>query len=108
SEEEPRLRELFADSSDIASWLRDWRHLLAHDPEPLEEKVAAMRAANPAVIPRNHRVQTALDAAESGDYGPFRALLEVVQRPFDVQLESSEYAQPPQPGEGILQTFCGT
>lgn len=107
-EEELRLRELFADASDIGSWLRDWRSFMARDPRPPDEIMAGMRAANPAYIPRNHRVQAALDAAETGDYGPFRALLEVLQHPFDSQPAQSEYAQPPGPSERVLRTFCGT
>jgi uncharacterized protein YdiU (UPF0061 family) len=67
-----------------------------------------MRARNPAFIPRNHRVQAALDAAESGDYAPFRKLLGILQHPYDDQPEVSEYAQPPEPSERVFQTFCGT
>jgi uncharacterized protein YdiU (UPF0061 family) len=67
-----------------------------------------MRRANPAFIPRNHRVQAALDAAESGDYDPFRKLLAVLQHPYDDQPEAADYALPPHSSERVLQTFCGT
>jgi uncharacterized protein YdiU (UPF0061 family) len=68
-----------------------------------------MRAVNPAFIPRNHRVEAALNAAsERGDYRPFRELLGILQRPYDDQPEVDAYAQPPQPSERVLQTFCGT
>lgn len=107
-EEELRFRQLFAEGSDIESWLRDWRALLARDPRTWKDRAASMRSANPAFIPRNHRVQAALDAAEAGDYEPFRALLEVLQHPFDAQPQRSEYSQPPHPSERVLQTFCGT
>src|SRR6185437_11359496 len=91
--EEPRLRELFEDGSDIASWLRDWRSRLQSEPRPSGERAVGMLAANPAYIPRNHRVQAALDAAEAGDYIPFRTLVEVLQHPFDAQPDRGEYAQ---------------
>lgn len=107
-DEEARLRELFAQPADIDSWLRDWRTFVAHDPQDLEQRLAGMRAASPAYIPRNHRVQLALDAAEAGDYGPFHALLEVLQHPFEERPEKSEYAGPPRPEERVLRTFCGT
>ena len=107
-DEEPRLRELFGENSDIECWLRDWRALVSRDPQPLEGRAAGMRMTNPAFIPRNHRVQAALDAAEAGDHDPFRELLEVVQHPFDGQPERSEYAGPPRPSERVLRTFCGT
>ena len=106
---EPRLRELLAGgSTDIGSWLGDWRGRMARDPKPRDERVAGMLAANPAFIPRNHRVQAALAAAEAGDYEPFRILLDVIQHPFEAQPQRSRYAEPPQPSERVLQTFCGT
>ena len=68
-----------------------------------------MRRVNPAFIPRNHRVEAALNAAsERGDLEPFRKLLGIIQRPFDDQPESAEYERPPEPSERVLQTFCGT
>ena len=107
--EEPRLRGLLAaEPADVGSWLSDWRSFTARDPKPRDERVAGMLAANPAFIPRNHRVQAALDAAEAGDYEPFRILLDVIQHPFEAQPERSRYAEPPQPSERVLQTFCGT
>jgi len=107
-DEEPRLRELFAQPDDIDSWLRDWRAFVARDGRGMEERAAGMRAASPAYIPRNHRVQIALDAAEGGDYEPFHALLEVLQDPFDERPDRSPYAGPPRPEERVLRTFCGT
>ena len=107
-DEERRFRELFADGADIDSWLHDWQVALARDPQTPHDRAAGMRRANPAFIPRNHRVQAALGAAEAGDYAPFGTLLEVLQHPFDAQPQRSEYSQPPRPEERVLQTFCGT
>jgi uncharacterized protein YdiU (UPF0061 family) len=107
-DEESRLRELLTEGSDIGSWLRDWRSRLDNEPRPPGERAVDMFAANPVYVPRNHRVQAALDAAEAGDYAPFRTLLQVLQHPFDAQPDKSEYAQPPRPWERVLQTFCGT
>jgi uncharacterized protein YdiU (UPF0061 family) len=106
--EESQLRELFAQASELHGWLRDWRERLASDPQAVAERVASMREASPAFIPRNHRVQAALDAADAGDYSLFRKLLGICLRPYDDQAELSEYSQPPQASERVLQTFCGT
>ena len=68
-----------------------------------------MRAVNPAFIPRNHRVEQALDAAiESGDFSPFADLLTVLSRPYEDQAAFADYAKPPQTGERVFRTFCGT
>ena len=68
-----------------------------------------MQRVNPAFIPRNHKVEEALDAAvERSDLAPFRELLEVISRPFDEQPGREAYSQPaPLDGEPY-QTFCGT
>jgi uncharacterized protein YdiU (UPF0061 family) len=106
--EEPRVSALFSTTSNIAGWLRDWRQRLTREPQTATERSAGMRAVNPAFIPRNHRVEAALSAAESGDYVPFRKLLSVLQRPYEEQPDAAEYSQPPQSSERVLQTFCGT
>jgi serine/tyrosine/threonine adenylyltransferase len=107
--EHTALRELFAATSEIDPWLRDWQERLACDPLTVAERLAGMRAVNPAFVPRNHRVEAALNAAsESGDYSPFREILSILQRPYDEQPDVGKYAQPPQLSERVLQTFCGT
>jgi uncharacterized protein YdiU (UPF0061 family) len=106
--EETGLRELFEQRCGLDGWVRDWRERLASDPQTASERTASMCSVNPAIIPRNHRVQAALEAAENGDYRLFRKLLEILQRPYDDQAEVSAYSQPPQSSERVLQTFCGT
>jgi len=105
---EPELHALLGNDPDVDAWLAAWRAAMARDPTPPAARVAGMYASSPAFIPRNHRVQAALDAAEAGDHGPFLALLAVLRRPFERQPESGAYAQPPSPSERVLQTFCGT
>jgi uncharacterized protein YdiU (UPF0061 family) len=67
-----------------------------------------MRLANPAFIPRNHRVEEAIVAATGGDLRPFETLLRVLARPYDEQPEDRQLAEPPRPEERVEQTFCGT
>ena len=57
---------------------------------------AAMRAVNPAFIPRNHRVEAVIQAAvNDDDYAPFEELLTVLAKPFEDQPEYAGYADPP-------------
>ena len=68
-----------------------------------------MRAVNPAFVPRNHRVEQALDAAiEYGDFSRFAELLTVLSRPYEDQAAFADYANPPQTDERVFRTFCGT
>jgi hypothetical protein len=85
------------------------RSRLAVDKREPNARAKAMRAVNPAFIPRNHRVEQALDAAiASGDFSPFADLLTVLSRPYEDQATFAEYANPPQTGERVFRTFCGT
>jgi uncharacterized protein YdiU (UPF0061 family) len=102
------LLELFS-TSGIADWLRRWRERLASEPRNAAQRAANMRRMNPAFIPRNHRVEAALEAASThGDFGPFHQLLHILEHPFDDQPGCGEFEQPPAPGERVLRTFCGT
>jgi uncharacterized protein YdiU (UPF0061 family) len=68
-----------------------------------------MRRVNPAVIPRNHRIEQVIVAAvERGDFGPVAELSDVLAQPYMSTPGSLRYADPPQPAERVLQTFCGT
>ncbi|MFG6667298.1 YdiU family protein [Halomonas sp. HNIBRBA4712] len=69
---------------------------------------AAMRRANPVIIPRNHRVKEAIDAAYEGDFTPFHTLLAVVSAPFNESTEARRLAAPATQSERVLRTFCGT
>jgi uncharacterized protein YdiU (UPF0061 family) len=103
------LLELFASSSGIVEWLRRWRERLASEPQHAAERAANMRRVNPAFIPRNHRVEAALEAASThGDFGPFHELLKILEHPYDDQPGLVKFEQPPAPGERVLRTFCGT
>ncbi|EGB15883.1 protein of unknown function UPF0061 [Pseudodesulfovibrio mercurii] len=92
---------------DIAAWLNDWLRRLT-DTGSADTARAVMRAANPAFIPRNHRIEQAIRAAVTGDFAPTHRLIDVLARPFDDQPENNAYATPPRPEERVTQTFCGT
>ena len=97
------LLELFAPSSGIADWLRRWRERLASDPQNAATRAANMRRVNPAFIPRNHRVEAALEAASThGDIGPFHQLLKILEHPYDDQPGCGEFEQAPAPGERVI------
>ena len=109
SADDGSLLELFAPSSGIAEWLPRWRERLASEQQDAAERAANMRRVNPAFIPRNHRVEAALEAASThGDFGPFHQLLNILERPYDDQPVHTEFEQPPGPDERVHRTFCGT
>ena len=96
------LRPLFTDPAKLDAWLPRWRARLA------PEAAGRLRAANPRVIPRNHKVEEALAAATEGDMAPFEALLAAVTRPFDDDPAQEPYTLPAPQGFGRYVTYCGT
>ena len=99
---------LFRDAA-FLQWQRRWQERLARQPQTAEESRTLMRAHNPAVIPRNHRVEEALEAAvERGDFTVMAKLLEVLSRPYAERAEDDDYRLPPEPSTQCYQTFCGT
>ena len=107
-QEEP-IRALFGDPSAYDIWSGHWRARLARETVVPSVRAQAMRRANSAFIPRNHRVEEALSAAvERGDYAPFETLLNILAHPFDDQPEFAAFAEPAPEGRGCYRTFCGT
>jgi len=103
------VRVLFADPGAYGSWASAWRLRLDQEPGSAEERAAAMRAVNPAFIPRNHLVEEAIDAAVwRQNFQPFEDLLEIVSRPCEDRPNLERYATPARPEEVVSRTFCGT
>ena len=67
-----------------------------------------MREANPILIPRNHRVEQAIQAGYKGDLAPFHRLVDALKNPFAEQEEYSDLETPPRHEEVVHETFCGT
>lgn len=95
-----RLAPLFDDPTELLDWLPRWRARLAPD------AAARIRAANPAVIARNHLVEEALAAAQSGDLAPAEALLAALADPFSDR--DDRFSLPAPQGFGKYITYCGT
>jgi len=104
-----RVRQLFTDPTAYDEWAVRWRKRIGDEPQAPATRAIAMRAVNPAFIPRNHRIEAVIEAAVArDDFAPFEALLVVLSSPYEDQPALSAYAQPPEPHQRVLQTLCGT
>lgn len=89
-------------------WHARWLGRLDRQPQSPAQSDELRRAHNPAFIPRNHLVESALAAAEQNDLSPMERLLEVLAAPYDHARHAPDFRQPaPDIGAGY-QTFCGT
>ena len=66
-----------------------------------------MKINNPVVIPRNHKVEEALEAAEKNDLKPLTQLIEILKDPYTQKEAIFDY-QIPSNSDEKYQTFCGT
>ena len=67
-----------------------------------------MEAVNPALIPRNHRIEEAIAAAVYNDFSFFHRLVDVLATPYVEDLQTADLRLPPTPEERVTRTFCGT
>lgn len=89
----------------LAAWRMRWEARLAEEEGGLDAALDRMRRVNPAVIPRNHRIEAVIAAAEKGDMAPFEAMFAAVTQPF---CDDVDYETPPTQAERVRETFCGT
>jgi uncharacterized protein YdiU (UPF0061 family) len=98
-----------AESSEMGLWHQQWKARLGRQEQSLEEARVLMRRNNPAVIPRNHRVEEALEAAtDRGDLAPLHRLLESLREPYGDGPEKDAYRDPAPEGGLPYVTYCGT
>ncbi len=117
TEADSGVRSLFSDPSLFDDWVARWRQRLSEEPgfaggDTLgdgQARAERMRKANPAYIPRNHRVAAAIEAAVGRqDFGPFEELLDLVSRPYEERPGFEDYMEAARLEQRVLQTFCGT
>ena len=107
SSKEPPAGDRYRDPA-FRAWYSRWQHRLTRDGQPTTSAYALMRAVNPAVIPRNHRVEEALSAAEDhDDLSVLHRLLAALALPYEAGADSAQYQDPPT-DDCNYRTFCGT
>jgi len=96
-------------TTEFSQWYELWKERLDRQQESKDSSKELMKSNNPAVIPRNHRVEEALEAAvKQGDYTVMKKLLEVLSSPYAHTPEQNDYCTLPGPSTRPYRTFCGT
>jgi serine/tyrosine/threonine adenylyltransferase len=96
-------------SGEFKKWYEGWQERLQRQEQSKDASHELMRKHNPALIPRNHRVEEALEAAvKEGDYSVMEKFLSAFANPYTHSPEQKEYASPPSPTARPYVTYCGT
>ena len=99
----------FFRTDEFSEWYELWQARLGRQQESEASSRQLMKNSNPAIIPRNHRVEEALEAAaKHEDYSVMNRLLDVLSKPYAYSPEQDEYSTPPAPSACPYRTFCGT
>lgn len=99
----------FFESPEFKKWHELWQARLGRQQENKASTHELMKNSNPALIPRNHRVEAALEAAVGqGDYSVMESLLDALAGPYAHTPQQAEYAALPEPSAYPYRTFCGT
>ena len=101
-------RDEFLDPAAYDEWHTKWNERLSIENNSLKSALNAVRSVNPAVIPRTHRIEEAIQAAVTGDYRPFERLHAALATPFELSDSNADLARAPTKDEIVPQTFCGT
>lgn len=93
---------------DFPAWHARWQARVADQEGGRTAAHTLMRTANPAVIPRNQRVEEALATAARGDARPLERLLTALRTPFVEPADPALMAPAPEEFQRTYRTFCGT
>ena len=94
------------DDKEFINWSNNWKNRIFINNISKDKSIELMKKTNPIIIPRNHKVEEALKAANENDLEVMNRLLSNLDNPYSEQKDIEDY-QLPSNNEGY-QTFCGT
>ena len=95
-------------TDEFSVWYKKYQDRIKSQGKSKAEVFNLMKNSNPAVIPRNHRVEEALAAAENGDFSVMNNLLKALANPFEHSDFQKEYSKPAPKSQCDYKTYCGT
>ena len=103
------VSDLFDTTEKFEQWYVRWRERMSNESMSTGERKSAMNRVNPIYIPRNHKVEEALKAAEvDSNFEPFEKLVAVLENPYEEKEGLEEYSEPAPSDFPPYKTFCGT
>ena len=106
------FRQLANDSKHepvISAWKVEWTSELKNAGVDMDSAKKLMLETNPAIIPRNHIIEAAIDEAEiTNNLDAFKEILKVLKNPYSKELDQHILALPRPQGLPPTITYCGT
>ena len=95
------------EDNDFINWKKRWEERILKNNNTQKKSIELMRNNNPLIIPRNHKIEEALKAAEQNNFKPINKIIKILDKPYSDQEEILDY-QSPSISKEKYQTFCGT
>jgi uncharacterized protein YdiU (UPF0061 family) len=99
---------MFKDRKFVAAWAKSYGDRLRAEGSVDEQRAAAMKLVNPAVVLRNHLAEGAIRQARTGDFSEVNRLLKVLQNPFDDALDGTPDADVPPEWARHIEVSCSS
>lgn len=97
------------DTCEFKDWHESWKARLNRQNESISHSLTLMKSSNPALIPRNHRVEESLTAAVNDEnYAVMNNFLDALSNPYEHALNQIDYSKAPESSGSTYRTFCGT
>ena len=100
------IQDQIYNDKDFIDWSKNWGERILINGGSKENSLELMKKNNPIVIPRNHKVEEALEAANNNDLKPMNNLLSILEKPYTKQSNIENFQVPSK--NKNYQTFCGT
>jgi serine/tyrosine/threonine adenylyltransferase len=94
------------DDKNFITWFKNWEEQILINGGSKENSLNLMKKNNPIIVPRNHKVEEVLEAANNNDLEPMNNLLSILKKPYTNQNGIEKYQYPS--NNYNYQTFCGT
>ena len=91
---------------DFINWSNEWQNRISINDNSKEKSLELMKETNPVIIPRNHKVEEALKAANENNLEVMNKMLSKFDNPYNEQKDIEDYQLPSLYDN--YQTFCGT
>ena len=88
-------------------WKKRWQERLKKEKNIQDKSIELMKKNNPIVIPRNHKIEEVLNAAQEDNLKPYLRLLEILKKPYSSREGLKDYQTLSNSNEKY-KTFCGT
>lgn len=102
------VRDLFIDRPALDAWALQYGARLRLEHSDDAERKLAMHAVNPKYVLRNYLAQIAIEKAQNKDFSEVARLLQVLEKPFDEQVENEKYAALPPDWASDLEVSCSS